>query len=277
MLSLPPLPVLSLDASDRLERAFEAAGVPLQVVRGRRDVPARARHSLLKLAGDLPSRSGLVLSRAGVRDLRADPDKRHLLDEARRIVADGAVLLLGCDPAGDDFHAWWAALAPTFQGAGLFAVGEPSAPWPAGVACLGPHLAALGQALAAVGQALAVAQPLPEEAPILAPSHPVLTGTAHTPRAITRTGEARDYDLAAVRDLLLSAFTAEDLRRLFLYTTHPALRPLIQEFSPNDGLAAMVDKTVTFCQTQRLLPDLLREVEDANPRQYAHFAGRLRA
>jgi hypothetical protein len=85
------------------------------------------------------------------------------------------------------------------------------------------------------------------------------------------------YDLAAVRDLLLAAFTAPDLRRLFLYTDNGGLRPLTQEFSPNDGLTAMVDRTIEFCLSRNLLPDLLREVERVNSRQYAHYAHRLRA
>jgi 3',5'-cyclic AMP phosphodiesterase CpdA len=147
---LPPLPILSLAAGKRLERAFEGAGVPLQVVRGRTDVPAAGCHSLLKLAGDLPTRTGLVLSRAEIRDVRSQADKRHLLGEVGHIVAGGAVLLLDCDPASDDFCAWWAALAPTFRGAALFAVGEPSAPWPAGVACLGADFEAVSAGLRAV-------------------------------------------------------------------------------------------------------------------------------
>jgi len=85
------------------------------------------------------------------------------------------------------------------------------------------------------------------------------------------------YNIAAIRELLLEAFTAEELRRLFLYTANPALRPLTQEFSPRDGLAAMVDRTITFCQTRALLPDLLHEVERERPRQYARFADRLSA
>ena len=82
---------------------------------------------------------------------------------------------------------------------------------------------------------------------------------------------------AAIRDLLTAAFTAEELRRLFLYTENPALRPLTQAFGPNDGLTALVEKTITFCQTRDLLPDLLRQVEKERPRQYARFAGRLAA
>jgi hypothetical protein len=423
--SLPPLPILSLDAGERLERAFAAAGVPLQAVRGRGDVPTRGRHSLLKLAGDLGSRTGVVLSRAEVRELRRDPEKRYLLDEARGTVQGGAVLLLGCDPADGDFGAWWAALAPLFRDAAPFAVGDAAAPWPEGIACMGPDLAALAEALRA-------AQPPRAPEPVPAEPRPGLTATAHTlpfdrlsprdferlclwlveaegyeeaehlgaagseqgrdlvawrdgvqwafqcqrvgrfgpsaavgevekvldlpqaerpagliflvtcdvsartrQRARRRCGEemacqfwaGTELDLrvkrhddivteffagglpagregrpggsgehpagdipresaaaadaggqvpAAVRDLLLAAFTAEDLRRLFLYTSNADLHPLLQAFSPSDGLAAMVDKTITFCQTRDLLPDLLREVEGANPRQYAHFAQRLR-
>jgi hypothetical protein len=170
--ALPPLPLLSLDASDRLERVFAAAGVPLQVVRGRGDVPARGRHSLLKLAGDLATHTGVVLSRAEVRDLRADPDKRHLLDEARRFVEGGAVLLLGCDPVREDFGAWWAALAPLVRGVARFAVGDPAAPWPEGVACLGSDLAAVAGALRAVA-------PPREKEPLPAAARPALTATAH--------------------------------------------------------------------------------------------------
>jgi hypothetical protein len=87
--------------------------------------------------------------------------------------------------------------------------------------------------------------------------------------------DTRDYDLAAVRDLLLAAFSAPDLRRLFLYTANAELRPLAQQFSPSDGLADMVDRVTEFCHTRDLLADLLAEVQRANPRQYARFAPRL--
>jgi predicted phosphodiesterase len=147
--ALPPLPILSLDASPQVEQAFAEAGLALQVMRTRRDVPARDRHNLLKLAGDLATRSGVVLSQSEVRTLHSDADKRYLLDEARRIAKDGALLLLGCDPASVDFQAWWAALAPTFPGAALFAVGEPSAPWPEGVTCLEEDLETASSALRA--------------------------------------------------------------------------------------------------------------------------------
>ena len=111
-----------------------------------------------------------------------------------------------------------------------------------------------------------------EGRPAASGEHPAGGITAES----TAAADAGGWDLAAVRDLLLAAFTAEDLRRLSLYTSNAHLRPLSQAFSPNDGLATMVDRTITFCQARDLLPDLLREVERANPRQYATFAQRLR-
>jgi hypothetical protein len=155
---LPPLPILSLDASRRLESAFAEAGVPYKVVASRRDVPSPVRHSLLKLAGDLESRSRVVLSRAGVRDLHEDEVKRYLLRQARSACAGGTVLLLGCDPASRDFRAWWAVLAPALEGTAFYALGEPSAPWPEGVTCLETDLEALSTVLW-------VAQPAPEPKP----------------------------------------------------------------------------------------------------------------
>ena len=89
-------------------------------------------------------------------------------------------------------------------------------------------------------------------------------------------GSESDYNLAAVRDLLLAAFTAADLRRLFLYSGNAELQPLTRQFSDGDGLEAMVEKTIQHCAKQGLFPDLLAEVQRANPRQYARFAGRKR-
>lgn len=78
-------------------------------------------------------------------------------------------------------------------------------------------------------------------------------------------------DPATIRALLLVAFTADDLRRLFLYTSNRVFRPLLHEFGPGDSLASLIDATITYCEKRGLLPDLLREVEEANPNQYARF------
>lgn len=116
----------------------------------------------------------------------------------------------------------------------------------------------------------------------------VITGQAQGDVTVTQGGgpgaavypsapaDSGGYDLAAVRDLLLAAFSAEDLRRLFLYTARAELRPALHTFSPRDGLAEMAEKAIEFCLKQELLPELMGEVEAANPRQYARFEGRLR-
>ena len=87
--------------------------------------------------------------------------------------------------------------------------------------------------------------------------------------------DMQSYELAAIRDMLLAALTTDDLRRLVLYTSRPALKPLIHELSPGDGLAAMTEKTITYCHKQDCLGDLLAEVKKANPRQYARFESQL--
>lgn len=97
------------------------------------------------------------------------------------------------------------------------------------------------------------------------------------PVAPSQPAQPADSLLVATRDLLLAAFTADDLRRLLLYTSNPALRPLLAEFSPGDGLAAMIEKTLTYCHKRDLMPALLDEARVANPKQYARFAPRLGA
>jgi hypothetical protein len=106
----------------------------------------------------------------------------------------------------------------------------------------------------------------------------IIQGAAPAPAAspaVPAAPDMGDHHLAVVRDLLLAAFTAPDLRRLFQYTANTELRPLAQASSPSDGLTAMVDRVIEFCHTRDLLPDLLAEIQRANPRQYAHFAPRL--
>ncbi|MBN1812534.1 MAG: PQQ-binding-like beta-propeller repeat protein [Anaerolineae bacterium] len=85
------------------------------------------------------------------------------------------------------------------------------------------------------------------------------------------TGGHQAVDSGVIRALLLAACTAEDLRRILLYTSNESLRPLLYEFGTNDSLANMIDMTVTYCMKRGLVPDLLAEVEKANPRQYARF------
>lgn len=106
----------------------------------------------------------------------------------------------------------------------------------------------------------------------------VTTVQGSAPTAILHVSPSPDaggYDLAAVRDLLLAAFSADDLRRLFLYTANAQLRSTIREFGPHDGQTDMVEKAIQFCLTHDLLRDLLGEIQRENPRQYARFESRL--
>jgi len=129
---LTPLSILSLDPTDRVERAFRYAGVPLMVARARGDVMARERHTLLKLGGDLERRSGLLLSREDVRAASNDPDKAHLLQEARRLVRGGAALVVAPAPS-EAFRPMWRALLarPLREARHSFALGPTTFDWPA--------------------------------------------------------------------------------------------------------------------------------------------------
>ena len=85
------------------------------------------------------------------------------------------------------------------------------------------------------------------------------------------------YDVRAVEDLLLAAFTADDLRRLVYYSSNDGLRQLANRFGRRDGLIDMVLTTIEYCEKRGLLPELLAAVERENPRQYDRFRQRLRA
>jgi flagellar basal body-associated protein FliL len=82
------------------------------------------------------------------------------------------------------------------------------------------------------------------------------------------------HNLAAIRDLLEAAFTAETLRRFCL--DRPAFRPITAEFGPGHGLDDMVDRVIDYCETHLLWREFLAEVERENPRQYRRYERRLR-
>ena len=80
----------------------------------------------------------------------------------------------------------------------------------------------------------------------------------------------QDHNIAAIRQLLLAAFTPEELRR-FCYD-RPEFRPVVRRFGPGHGLDDMVDELITYCDTHLLFGELLSQVRQANPGQYARFA-----
>ncbi len=86
--------------------------------------------------------------------------------------------------------------------------------------------------------------------------------------------QTSDYNRAAIRELLLAAFTAKDLSRFL--QDRPRLRPVLEQIGPRDGLEDMVEALITYCQPQALMEQLLGEVKRYNPRQYARFEPGLR-
>lgn len=74
------------------------------------------------------------------------------------------------------------------------------------------------------------------------------------------------YDLAAVRKLLMSAFTAKTLT--VFCRDRPTFRPIVDTFGPTYGLTDMVAEVITYCETHVLFEELLNAVKECNPRQY---------
>ncbi len=115
-----------------------------------------------------------------------------------------------------------------------------------------------------------------ESGRLFAPESKAVPETASAPAQAER-AETGSYDVRAVEDLLLAAFTAEDLRRLVYYSSNDELRKLANRFGRRDGLVDMALTTIEYCEKQGLLPALLAEVERDNPRQYDRFRQRLLA
>lgn len=82
-----------------------------------------------------------------------------------------------------------------------------------------------------------------------------------------------EYDLATIRELLLAAFTPEELRRFCL--DRPIFHPVVAEFGPGQGLDDMVDRVIEYCRTRLLWDALLVEVKEIRPQQYDRFEPEL--
>jgi serine/threonine protein kinase len=87
------------------------------------------------------------------------------------------------------------------------------------------------------------------------------------------TNDTQEYNIAKIRQLLLAAFTPEELRR-FCYD-HATFRPVLDAFGLGQGFAAMVDRLVEYCDRHLLLDDLLASVKRHNPGRYARFEPHL--
>lgn len=129
---LPPLPILSLDPSERLAALLSQAGRTPQRVCTLGDAPRRGGCCLLQLGGELAARRGLLLSWDDVRGAPNDPDKAHLLREAAAVVGDGALLVLAPSPGEALVRLWRELLWPHLRGAAhAFVLGPAAFPWPA--------------------------------------------------------------------------------------------------------------------------------------------------
>jgi hypothetical protein len=84
--------------------------------------------------------------------------------------------------------------------------------------------------------------------------------TGHTP------AEPIAYNIAAIHNLICSAFSVQGLRRFC--RNHAVLRPLRREFAPSHGLNDLADEIITFCETQSLWEELLAAIARDRERQY---------
>ncbi len=89
--------------------------------------------------------------------------------------------------------------------------------------------------------------------------------------------DSQRYNRRAVRQLLLAAFSAEELRDLFYFSKTPELQAVPDQFAPGDSYPTMVRKAVRYCDSRFLLGEMLAEVKEANPRAYARYEKMLRA
>ena len=84
---------------------------------------------------------------------------------------------------------------------------------------------------------------------------------------------AEEYNLTAVRELILAAFSEPDLRRFCL--DQPRFRFVRQHFGEQFSHRKLADTLLRQSLRRQLLPELLAAIESANPRQYALFEARL--
>ncbi|MBN1659003.1 MAG: hypothetical protein JXA93_11400 [Anaerolineae bacterium] len=78
------------------------------------------------------------------------------------------------------------------------------------------------------------------------------------------------HDPAAIRCLLRDAFRVESLRAFCL--DRPLFRRALDQFPYKGSLEEMISALIEYCETRDLLAELLHEIEQENPRQFARYA-----
>ena len=83
-----------------------------------------------------------------------------------------------------------------------------------------------------------------------------------------------EYNYRAIRELLLAAYSADELRALIVYDEE--LGPLRHEFAPNDPIVVMADKAIGYCTRRLLMEYFLELVKADRPLPYARVERDLR-
>lgn len=91
--------------------------------------------------------------------------------------------------------------------------------------------------------------------------------------APTKPARAVKHNIAAIRRLLINAFTPEELWRFC--QERPTFRPVLPYFPYNASQAQMVDVLTEFCQRHMLFDTLVSEIKGVNPAQYEHYRDQL--
>ena len=87
--------------------------------------------------------------------------------------------------------------------------------------------------------------------------------------------EEQAYSVEAIRELLATAFTPEELQQFC--QARPLFEHVVNRFEPGQTLDDMVDEVVAYAQRWDLLAELLSGAADARPRQFGrHLASIFR-
>lgn len=85
--------------------------------------------------------------------------------------------------------------------------------------------------------------------------------------------DSDQYNLAALRELVLDAFMLGELERFC--RDRQAFRPVLTHFGQKYSQEEVVDVLLEYCRTRVLFPDLLAEIHKSNPKQYERHYERL--
>jgi WD40 repeat protein/tetratricopeptide (TPR) repeat protein len=79
--------------------------------------------------------------------------------------------------------------------------------------------------------------------------------------------EPEQYNLTAIRRVLLQSFNTDELDDLFYFAETVELRVARNEYVPHDSLRTKIRKAMDYCERRGLLHQLVAEIEEARPGQ----------